>query len=49
LFLACALIGLAMHLRGGWSPAVYEWSVKPVSLSERPERVWDWTDPSFLR
>jgi hypothetical protein len=49
LFLACALIGLAMHLRGGWSTAVYDWSLKPASVGEHPERVWDWTDPPFLR
>ena len=49
LFLTCALIGLAMHLRGGWSPAVYEWSVTPVSVGDHPERLWDWTDPPFLR
>jgi len=49
LFLACALISLAMHLRAGWSPAVFEWSLKPVSVGEHPERVWDWADPPFLR
>ena len=49
LFLASALIGLGMHLRGGWSTAVYDWSLKPVSVGEHPERVWDWTDPPFLR
>jgi hypothetical protein len=49
LFLVCALIGLAMHLRGGWSTAVYEWSLQPVSVGEHPERVWDWIDPPFLR
>jgi hypothetical protein len=49
LFLACALISLGMHLRGGWSTAVYDWSLQPVSVGEHPERVWDWTDPPFLR
>jgi hypothetical protein len=48
-FVACALIGLAMHLRGGWSEAVYEWSVKPVKIGQRLERLWDWSDPPFLR
>jgi hypothetical protein len=48
-FAACALIGLAMHLRGGWSEAVYEWSVKPVKIAQRLERLWDWSDPPFLR
>lgn len=48
-FVACALISLAMHLRGGWSTAVYEWNVKPVSVDRHPERNWDWSDPPFLR
>jgi hypothetical protein len=48
-FVACALIGLGMHLRGGWSAAVYEWNVKPVSVDQHPERNWDFRDPPFLR
>ncbi len=48
-FVVCALIGLAMHLRGGWSTAVYEWNVKPVSVGRHPGRNWDWSDPPFLR
>lgn len=48
-FVVCALIGLAMHLRGGWSSAVYEWNVKPASVDANPERNWEWSDPPFLR
>jgi hypothetical protein len=48
-FVTCALIGLAMHLRGGWSLAVYEWNVKPMSVDKHPERNWEWRDPPFLR
>jgi len=48
-FAATALIGLAMHLRGGWSDAVYKWNVSPVSVDQHPERNWDWSDPPFLR
>ena len=48
-FVTCALIGLAMHLRGGWSLAVYQWNVKPASVDLHPERNWDWKDPPFLR
>ena len=46
---ACALVGLGMHLRGGWSTAVYEWNMKPVSVDQHPERNWDFRDPPFLR
>jgi len=49
LLVALALIGLAIHLRGGWSIAVYRWNVDPVNIDAHPERNWDWTDPQFLR
>jgi hypothetical protein len=48
-FIAFALIGLAMHLRGGWSTAVYNWNVSPASVDAHPERNWEWRDPPFLR
>jgi hypothetical protein len=48
-FVALALIGLAMHLRGGWSLAVYQWNVSPENIDQHPERNWNWSDPPFLR
>jgi hypothetical protein len=48
-FVACALIGCAIHLRGGWSEAVYRWNVDPQNIDAHPERNWDWRDPQFLR
>ena len=48
-FLALALIGVAIHLRGGWSVAVYRWNVDPANIDAHPERNWDWKDPQFLR
>lgn len=48
-FVALALIGLAIHLRGGWSIAVIRWNVDPVNIDQHPERNWDWSDPPFLR
>ena len=48
-FVALALIGFGMHLRGGWSGAVYEWNVTPNDIDRHPERNWDWSDPPFLR
>lgn len=44
-----ALVGLAIHLRGGWSVAVIRWNVDPVNIDQHPERNWDWSDPPFLR
>ena len=48
-FVTVALIGFALHLRGGWSPAVYDWNTSPVNIDESPGRNWDWSDPPFLR
>ena len=48
-FIALALMGLGMNLRGGWSSAVYQWSIEPNSIDQHPERNWDWSDPPFLR
>jgi hypothetical protein len=40
-------IGFVIHLRGATDSAVYWWNASP----EDPilERVWDWSDPQFLR
>lgn len=48
-FVVLALVGLALHLRGGWSEAVFRWNVDPVNIDQHPERNWDWSDPPFLR
>ncbi len=48
-FVALALVGLALHLRGGWSLSVLRWNVDPVNIDQHPERNWDWSDPPFLR
>ncbi len=48
-FVVLALVGLAIHLRAGWSPAVFEWNVTPENVDQHPERNWDWRDPQFLR
>ena len=47
-FVTLALIGFAIHLRGGWSPTVYRWNVLPDNIDQHPARVWDWTHPQFL-
>jgi hypothetical protein len=48
-FVALALVSVAIHLRGGWAPAVYRWNVDPANIDEHPERNWNWSDPQFLR
>jgi hypothetical protein len=49
LFVTCALVGVGIHLRAGWSVAVYRWNVDPLNVDAHPERLWDWKDPQFLR
>jgi hypothetical protein len=44
-----AAMSCAIHLRGGWSEAVYRWNVDPANIDEHPEHNWDWRDPQFLR
>jgi hypothetical protein len=35
--------------RGALSIDVHHWNTTPVSVDPDPARVWDWTDPPFLR
>jgi len=46
---ALVVVSLGVHLRGGWSGAVYRWNTEPVNIDAHPERNWDWSDPPFLR
>jgi hypothetical protein len=48
-FVALAMVSVGIHLRGGWSLAVYRWNVDPANIDQHPERNWDWSDPQFLR
>jgi hypothetical protein len=48
-FITLALIGFAIHVRGGWSMAVIQWNVDPTNIDAHPERNWDYSDPPFLR
>src|SRR5262249_38659381 len=48
-FLAFALGGVAVHARGATSVAAYQWNVVPLNVDDAPWRVWDWSDPQFLR
>jgi hypothetical protein len=49
LFLLLAAWGVFTHGRGATSVAANQWSALPVSVDEAKWRVWDWSDPQFLR
>lgn len=41
-------LSVFIHARGATSPATAMWNVRPTSVDEHPERLWDWRDPQFL-
>jgi hypothetical protein len=48
-FLALAGWGVFVHVHGATSIAANQWSAVPVNVDEARWRVWDWSDPQFLR
>lgn len=51
LFLTTLLVAWSFfaQLRAATTWDVWEWNGSPVNVDERPERVWDWSDPQILR
>jgi hypothetical protein len=49
LFATLAAASFAIHLRGATSREVWTWHSDPVPIRARWERIWDWSDPQFLR
>jgi hypothetical protein len=47
--LAAVAWGLFVHARGARSLDWMSWDETPVDVDDHPERVWDWSDPPFLR
>ncbi len=43
------LFSVWVHGRGAWVWATYEWNTIPANLRCDPSRLWDWSDPQFLR
>jgi len=48
-FLALVAWGVLVHAHGATSIAANQWSALPVNVDEARWRVWDWSDPQFLR
>lgn len=49
-FIILLLISFFIHTKGALSTKVWvEWNSKPEDVDNRPERMWDWKDPPFLR
>ena len=43
------LFSVLVHGHGALDPDGYRWNVDPVNVDIAPERLWDWSDPQFLR
>lgn len=46
---ALALTGIAIHTRGATSTRPWRWNDTPINVDDAPARLWDWSDPQFLR
>ena len=44
-----AAVSVAMHFRGAVDTDTGAWNARPVSVDDAPGRLWDWSDPPFLR
>jgi hypothetical protein len=42
-------MSLFIQFRGATSIKVHEWNSSPVSVNADTHRIWDWSDPPFLR
>lgn len=45
------LLAASVYMNGAGAVSKHgmDWNVRPVSVREAPERLWDWRDPPFLR
>lgn len=47
--LALCAISFSINYRGAVDKSVYLWNGVPNNIDLHPERLWDWSDPQFLR
>ena len=48
-FLVLVGASLFIHARGAWSLEAQNWNGVPTDVDSDPGRLWDWSDPQFLR
>jgi hypothetical protein len=49
---ACSALlaaSVAVNFVGAYLPSTWCWNVVPANFDVRPERLWSWRDPQFLR
>jgi len=42
-------VSVTMHAVGALNWRGYQWNVDPTEINQSQERLWDWSDPQFLR
>jgi hypothetical protein len=42
-------VSVAINARGALAPTTTSWNWTPADVDYNPRRVWDWSDPQFLR
>ena len=42
-------VSVAINFAGAYLPSTWCWNVVPANFDTRPERLWSWRDPQFLR
>jgi hypothetical protein len=46
---ALLAVSVAINFVGAYLPSTWCWNVVPATFDARPERLWSWRDPQFLR
>jgi len=49
IFIALFAFSVFVHARGALNRDVLEWNVRPANIAHTKERLWDWSDPQFMR
>jgi hypothetical protein len=49
LFVLLAAASTVIHAEGSISTKANAWNSIPVNVDLHPQRLWDWSDPQFLR
>jgi hypothetical protein len=49
LFVVLLGASAVIHGRAAVSDAPFAWNKQPTSVDDDPGRLWDWSDPAFLR
>ena len=48
-FVVLAAASFFVNYQGATNGGCLRWNTQPQDVDEHPERVWDWSDPQFLR